>query len=116
MGTGIDYDKVGLKAGLEIHQQLDTRTKLFCKCPTTLRDNKDSTYSFIRYLRASKSEMGEVDGAAREEGSSSRTFLYKAYDSTCLVENDEEPPGELNPEAIDIALEVALMLNMKVVD
>ena len=113
---GIDYDKVGLKAGLEIHQQLDTRTKLFCKCPTTLRDNKDSTYSFIRYLRASKSEMGEVDRAAREEESYSRTFLYKAYDSTCLVENDEEPPGELNPEAIDIALEVALMLNMKVVD
>ena len=79
-GIGIDYDKVGLKAGLEIHQQLDTRTKLFCKCPTTLRDNKDSTYSFIRYLRASKSEMGEVDRAAREEESYSRTFLYKAYD------------------------------------
>ena len=115
-GTGIDYDKMGLKAGLEIHQQLDTRTKLFCKCPTTLRDNKDSAYSFIRYLRASKSEMGEVDKAAREEESYSRTFLYKAYDSTCLVENDEEPPGELNPEAIDIALEIALMLNMKVVD
>ncbi len=112
----IDYARVGLRAGLEIHQQLDTGTKLFCKCPTVLRDKKDARYSFIRYLRASKSELGEVDAAARAEARYSRTFIYKAYDTTCLVENDEEPPGELNPEAIDIALEIALMLNMNIVD
>ncbi len=108
----IDYHKIGLKAGLEIHQQLDTGTKLFCKCPTTLIDKKESRFSFNRYLRASKSEMGEVDEAAREEEKYSRTFIYKGYDSTCLVENDEEPPRELNREAIDISLEVALLLNM----
>jgi glutamyl-tRNA(Gln) amidotransferase subunit E len=108
----INYHKIGLKAGLEIHQQLDTRTKLFCKCPTTLIDKKESRFSFNRYLRASKSEMGEVDEAAREEEKYSRTFIYKGYDSTCLVENDEEPPRELNREAIDISLEVALLLNM----
>jgi len=112
----IDYPKVGLKAGLEIHQQLDTRTKLFCKCPTTLRDKKESTLSFKRYQRASKSEMGEVDKAALEEEKYSRTFIYKGYDSTCLVENDEQPPGELNQEAIDVSLEVALLLNMNPVD
>ena len=112
----MDDHKIGLKAGLEIHQQLDTRTKLFCKCPTMLRDKKESTFSFKRYLRASKSEMGEVDEAALEEEKYSRTFIYKAYDSTCLVENDEQPPGELNPEAVDIALEVALLLNMNPVD
>jgi len=112
----IDYRKIGLKAGLEIHQQLDTRTKLFCKCPTLLRDKKESTFSFKRYLRASKSEMGEVDGAALEEEKYSRTFIYRGYDSTCLVENDEQPPGELNQEAIDISLEVALLLNMNPVD
>ena len=112
----IDYHKIGLKAGLEIHQQLDTRTKLFCKCPTTLRDKKESTLSFKRYLRASKSEMGEVDKAALEEEKYSRMFIYKGYDSTCLVENDEQPPGELNREAIDISLEVALLLNMNPVD
>jgi len=112
----IDYREIGLKAGLEIHQQLDTRTKLFCKCPTALREKKESRFSFNRYLRASKSEMGEVDAAAREEESYSRTFIYKGYDSTCLVENDEEPPRELNREAIDISLEVALLLNMNPVD
>ncbi|MGB2728259.1 MAG: Glu-tRNA(Gln) amidotransferase subunit GatE [Halobacteriota archaeon] len=112
----IDYREIGLKAGLEIHQQLDTRTKLFCKCPTTLREKKESRFSFKRYLRASKSEMGEVDEAAREEERYSRTFIYKGYDSTCLVENDEEPPRELNREAIDVSLEVALLLNMNPVD
>ncbi|MBN1455448.1 MAG: Glu-tRNA(Gln) amidotransferase subunit GatE [Methanomicrobia archaeon] len=111
-----EYATVGLKAGLEIHQQLDTRTKLFCNCPTRLRDKKDATLAFLRYLRASKSEMGEVDEAAREEASISRLFLYKSYDSTCLVENDEEPPRELNQEAVDISLEVALLLNMTPVD
>jgi glutamyl-tRNA(Gln) amidotransferase subunit E len=116
MDKEIDYHKVGVKAGLEIHQQLDTRTKLFCKCPTMLRDKKDSTFSFNRYLRASKSEMGEVDEAAREEAKYTRTFLYKGYESTCLVENDEEPPSVLNPEAIDISLEVALLLNMTPMD
>ncbi len=108
--------EVGLKAGLEIHQQLDTHTKLFCNCPTRLRDKKESNFSFIRYLRASKSEMGEVDAAALEEQKYSQTFLYKGYDSTCLVEYDEEPPGELNGEAIETALEVALLLKMKPLD
>ena len=112
----IDYKAVGLKAGLEIHQQLSTRTKLFCKCPTEIRETKDSNFEFFRYLRARESELGEVDRAAAEQAMTGHRFMYKAYDSTCLIENDEEPPRELNLEALDVALKAAIMLNMSPVD
>lgn len=111
-----DYRALGLKSGLEIHQQLDTKEKLFCGCPTLLRDNKESNFEFFRYLRPTQSEMGVVDKAALEEIKLIKKFIYKAYDTTCLIENDEEPPRELNPEAVDISLMVARMMNMKIVD
>jgi len=108
-----DYLKVGLKAGLEVHQQLNTASKLFCCSPTELRDTKDAAYEFYRYLRPSKSELGEIDRAAMEEGFGTRRFTYKAYSSTGLVENDDEPPMEMNSEALKIALQIALLLQMK---
>jgi glutamyl-tRNA(Gln) amidotransferase subunit E len=111
-----DYRALGLKSGLEIHQQLDTKEKLFCGCPTLLRDTKESNFEFFRYLRPTQSEMGVVDRAALEEIKLIKKFIYKAYDTTCLVENDEEPPRELNPEAVDISLMVGRMMNMKIVD
>ncbi|MDY6930935.1 MAG: Glu-tRNA(Gln) amidotransferase subunit GatE, partial [Halobacteriota archaeon] len=111
-----DYKKLGLKAGLEIHQQLDTDEKLFCKCKTLLRDADESKGTFYRYLRPTQSEMGEVDVAAMEASKFKRRYIYKTYDSTCLVENDEEPPRELNEEALDLSLEIAMLLNMKVID
>jgi len=111
-----DYRELGLKAGLEIHQQLDTEEKLFCGCPTTLRDAKESSFEFFRYLRPVQSEMGVIDKAALEEVKLTKKFIYKAYDTTCLVENDEEPPRELNQKAVEIALVIALMLNMKIVN
>ncbi len=111
-----EYRVLGLKAGLEIHQQLDTREKLFCGCPTLLRDTKESNFEFTRYLRPTQSEMGVIDKAALEEVKLTRKFIYKAYDTTCLVENDEEPPRELNQEAVDYTLMIARMLNMNIVD
>ena len=112
----MDYEKIGLMVGIEIHQQLDTKEKLFCRCPTIQRDVEESNFEFFRYLRAKKSEMGEEDRAAREEVLRSKRFIYKFYDTTCLVEADEEPPLEINREAIRIAVLIARMLNMKLVD
>ena len=105
-----------LKCGIEIHQQLNTKEKLFCKCPTRRRDTIESNLEFHRYLRATTSEMGEIDRAALEETKIQKKYIYKAYDSTCLVENDEEPPGKLNMDALDIALTMSKMLYMHPVD
>jgi len=112
----MDYGDLGLKVGIEIHQQLDTKHKLFCFCPAVAREVEDSNFEFFRYLRLKRSEIGEEDRAAKEEVERSRRFIYKYYDSTCLVEADEEPPRELNREALLIAIQVAKMLNMEVVD
>src|SRR5512137_20765 len=101
-----------LRAGLEIHQQLDTGEKLFCRCPTCLRDTKEHTGEFTRFLRATESEMGEIDRAALEELKHIRRFTYYTYDTTCLVEDDEEPPQPLNPEALEICLAVAKTMGM----
>ncbi len=112
----MDFEKLGLKAGIEIHQQLNTKEKLFCHCPTALRDFDERTGEFFRYLRATESEMGEIDRAAKEEMMVMRRFTYYAYDTTCLVENDEEPPAPLNPEALSIALTIAKMTGMTPVE
>jgi len=111
-----DYNELGLKAGLEIHQQIDSKEKLFCRCPTMIKYIGDSDFEFFRYLRATESEMGEKDRAAVEQTKIRKKFIYKAYDTTCLIENDEEPPRELNQEALDISLEVAKLFHMKPVD
>ena len=114
--TEYDYDDLGLVAGLEIHQQLDTATKLFCRCPTAERDPDDAARSFTRYLHPTRSELGELDDAAVEESRVDREFEYLAYDTTCLVEEDEEPPHRLDTEAREVALQIAALLDMEPVD
>jgi glutamyl-tRNA(Gln) amidotransferase subunit E len=114
--TEYDYEALGLVAGLEIHQQLDTETKLFCACPTRLRDPADSDRSFTRYLHPTKSELGEIDEAALEESRVEREFEYIAYDTTCLVEEDDEPPRRVDGEALRTTLEIADLLSMDPVD
>ena len=108
----MDYKTVGLVAGIEIHQQLDTKEKLFCHCPTTLRETAEHSGEFSRYLRATVSEMGLIDRAAKEEMKHDRMFRYYTYDTTCLVENDEEPPAPINDEALAVCLTIGKMFSM----
>lgn len=100
-----------LKAGLEIHQQLDTR-KLFCYCPSVLRYDEPD-FIVKRKLHAVAGEKGEIDIAARHEIEKGKEFVYQGYDTNCLVELDESPPHELNKESLKIALQIAFLLNMK---
>ena len=111
-----DYEDLGLVAGLEIHQQLDTEEKLFCGCPTELRDPEESSRTFTRYLHPTRSELGEIDEAALEESQIDREFEYLGYDTTCLVEADDEPPHRLDEEAQQVVLEIAQLLDMTVID
>jgi glutamyl-tRNA(Gln) amidotransferase subunit E len=111
----IDYEKLGLKVGFEIHQELSTH-KLFCECPSILQE-KEPTIKVRRRLRPTQSELGEVDRAALAEAIKGKGFSYHVYPETiCLVELDEEPPHPLNEEALNIALEISLLLNAKPVD
>ena len=110
------YSKIGLKAGLEIHQQLDTKEKLFCSCEPNLF-KEDPEFTFLRRLRPAQSELGQVDSAALFEFQKETKILYEANnDTACLVEMDEEPPHDLNREAVEITVLASLMMNMKPVD
>jgi glutamyl-tRNA(Gln) amidotransferase subunit E len=112
----IDYAKLGLKIGIEVHQQLNTKEKLFCACkPELFKEEPEIT--FLRRLRPTQSELGQVDPAAFFEFQKGVKILYEANrETSCLVEMDEEPPHNLNREAIEIALTVALMTNCRAVD
>ncbi len=102
--------------GLELHQQLNTERKLFCHCPTVIRDEEPDG-SFVRRLRPTQSEMGEIDPAALFEFQRNKRFCYEYYnDTTCLVEADEEPPHDLCEEAVDICLTMAEFLKSNPVD
>ncbi len=109
----MDYQKIGFRCGLEIHQQLEGR-KLFCHCPTRLRDDLPD-FTLARKLRAVAGEGGEVDTAAEQEQLKSKTFFYQGYhNSTCLVECDEEPPRAVNQEALYCTLQFCRMVEAEV--
>ncbi|MFP4117620.1 MAG: Glu-tRNA(Gln) amidotransferase subunit GatE [Candidatus Woesearchaeota archaeon] len=110
-----DYRKLGLRCGLEIHQQLDT-LKLFSYAPSIIRDDSPH-YTVKRKLRAVTGETGKKDAAALFEESSDKSFIYQGYDDTVSnIEIDEEPPRLMNPDALEAALQVSLLLEASVVD
>ena len=111
--SDLDYAKLGMKSGLEIHQQLDTN-KLFCNCPSVLRQDEPE-YIIKRKLHAVAGEKGGVDIAAEYQASLNKEFIYQAYDTTCLIELDEEPPHQINQEALKIALQIAVLLNATII-
>jgi glutamyl-tRNA(Gln) amidotransferase subunit E len=112
----LDYAKLQMKCGIEIHQEIATHHKLFCNCPPKLSD-KSAEWTFTRRLRPSQSELGEIDPAALFEYKKGKIIQYEAdSDTTCLVEMDEEPPGPMNKEALDITLTFALMVGSNPVD
>jgi glutamyl-tRNA(Gln) amidotransferase subunit E len=105
-----------LKVGLEIHRQLDTTHKLFCGCPTLLTEEESET-RFLRRLRPTQSELGQVDQAALFEFHRGKGIMYEAdHKTSCLVEMDEEPPGKLNSEAVEVCLIASLLMNAKPAD
>ncbi len=107
-----DYKKLKLKAGLEIHQQLNTH-KLFCNCPSILRSDEPQ-FSVRRKLSPVVGESGVVDTGALYEKMKNKEFEYLVYDTNCLVELDEEPPHEINKDALQIALQIALLMKCKI--
>ena len=109
-----DYKELGLKVGLEIHRQLDTK-KLFSPVPSDLHEDVD--FRFQRRLRPTMSELGEIDPAALEEFKKGRTFVYEGnHRFTDLVYMDEEPPHKPDEEALRISLQIAYLLNAIPVD
>ena len=111
--TELDINNIGLKVGLEIHQQLDTKKKLFCDCKPIEED--EFSRKFSRRLRAAKSELGKIDPAALFESTKSKTIIYYANSkSSCLVEEDEEPPHALDFDAKNIALLISSALGSKI--
>jgi glutamyl-tRNA(Gln) amidotransferase subunit E len=112
----MNYKSIGLKVGIELHQQLDTQHKLFCNCSTEMKE-KEPTEVVTRKQHPVAGELGEVDVATQYEYLRDRIFQYQVFKKeTCLVELDEEPPHEINHEALHVALQIALLLNCKISD
>jgi glutamyl-tRNA(Gln) amidotransferase subunit E len=111
------YAELGFKCGLEIHQQLKTEKKLFCRCPAGRYQEGDQfDAELIRHMRPTLSELGEYDGTALMEFRTKKNIIYRIKDETaCTYDIDDTPPFPVNRQALDIAIEVALLLKTNIV-
>ncbi|MHA2007105.1 MAG: Glu-tRNA(Gln) amidotransferase subunit GatE [Promethearchaeota archaeon] len=112
-----DYKKLGLKCGLEIHQQLDTDRKLFCRCPARLQGTREPDFTIKRKMRPVLGEMGTYDEAMLTEYEKGMGITYEGYnDVVCTYELDDTPPFSCNIEAKSVALQIALLLNANIIE
>jgi len=114
--TEADYAEVGFRSGLEIHQQLLTAKKLFCRCPAGRYSDKYDA-EILRHMRPTLSELGEYDGTALMEFKTKKEIIYRINRETvCTYEMDDTPPFMIDEEALDEALGVAMLYNLALVD
>ena len=112
----LDYQSVGLISGLEVHQQLDTREKMFCRCPAGLYTETHDG-EVLRHMRPTLSELGEYDGTALMEFKTKKEIVYLLnHLNVCTYEMDDTPPFPVNQEAIDAGIELCLMMGMDIID
>ena len=115
--TQADYDRIGFKAGLEVHQQLKTSKKLFCNCPSGIYQSSDNfDAEVIRHMRPTLSELGEYDGTALMEFKTRKNIIYRiSNDTACTYEIDDTPPFPINREALEYALQISLLSKLNIV-
>jgi len=112
-----DWDRIGFMSGLEVHQQLKTKEKLFCHCPAGVFQKKGAyDAELIRHMRPTLSELGEYDGTALMEFKTRKNIVYRIQNETaCTYDVDDTPPFKLNKEALEYALEIALISKLNIV-
>ena len=111
------YDEIGFMSGLEVHQQIYTKEKLFCRCPAgCFNDNEVYDAEIIRHMRPTLSELGEYDGTALMEFKTRKNIVYRIKnETTCTYEVDDTPPFPLNREALENAIKISFLSKLKIV-
>ncbi len=114
--TAEDYRTIGFKSGLEVHQQLLTEKKLFCRCPAG-KYSEEFHAEILRHMRPTLSELGEYDGTALMEFKTKKEIIYRINRATvCTYEMDDTPPFLMNDQALDIAIEIGRLMDSNIVD
>ncbi len=111
-----DYADLGFMVGLEVHQQLLTKRKLFCRCPAGIYNSSEHHAEVLRHMRPTLSEMGEYDGTALMEFKTRKNIVYLLNNETvCTYEMDDAPPFEIDDEALDRSIAVGMLLGCNIV-